>query len=102
MPSRIAIAGVVLLSPPAIWAWLLIDPARDRQVILPNEHFLVVTIVSILAMLVALLVVRSALQVEQYQVLLVALGFMSLAGFFSVHALSTPGVLTAAPGPVGG
>src|SRR5215211_6830729 len=91
------VATVAVLGPVLVWAWLLADPARDRQVILPNEHFLVVTIVAVLALLVALLVIRSALQIEQYQVLLIALGFMAVAGFFSVHALSTPGVLASVP-----
>ena len=97
------VAFPVWLLPLAVWGWLLADPARDQQYILPNEHFLVVTIVAVLALLVALLVVRSALRIEQYQVLLIALGFMAVAGFFSVHALSTPGVLASAPvGPAGG
>lgn len=97
-----AVAAVALLGPVVVWAWLLADPTRDRQVILPNEHFLVVTIVAVLALLVALLVIRSALQIEQYQVLLIALGFMAVAGFFSVHALSTPGVLASVPSASGG
>src|SRR5438094_4688251 len=92
------VAGVVTLVPAAAWAYLLANPEADRQLILPNEHFLVVTIVALLAAAVALLVARSALRMEQYQVLLIALGFMSVAGFFSVHALSTPGVLAAVPG----
>jgi adenylate cyclase len=36
-----------------------------------------------------------ALNQDQYQVLLIGLGFMSMAGFFAVHALSTPGVTLA-------
>jgi hypothetical protein len=50
-------------------------------VVLPSEHFLVVTMVSVLAVGVALLVVRTAHVMEQYQVLLIA----------AVHALVTPG-----------
>lgn len=81
----------------AVWGWLLAHPEQDRQLILPTEHFLVVTLVALLAVAVALLVVRSALRMEQYQVLLIALGFMAVAGFFTVHALSTPGMFAPAP-----
>ena len=50
---------------------------------------MIVTIVALLAAGVAVLV---ALQIEQYSVALIALGFMSMAGLFAVHALATPGV----------
>lgn len=71
--------------------WLLARPDLNSQLVLPSEHFLVVTLVSVLAVGVAFLVVRTALVMEQYQVLLIALGFMSMAGFFVIHALTTPG-----------
>ena len=74
-----------------LWLWLLANPSINAQVVLPSEHFLVVSMVSLLAAAIALLVVRIALVLEQYQVLLVALGFMTMAGFFAVHALATPG-----------
>ena len=70
---------------------MLARPDLNAQLVLPSEHFLVVTLVSVLAVGVALLVVRTALAMEQYQVLLIALGFMTMAGFFAVHALATPG-----------
>ncbi|MCA1643997.1 MAG: adenylate/guanylate cyclase domain-containing protein [Chloroflexi bacterium] len=79
-----------------IWIRLLVDPAVNTQVVLPVEHFLIVTLVSFLAIGVAFLVVRTAQLMEQYQVLLIGLGFLSMAGFFAVHALATPGVHTSA------
>src|SRR5919197_4369311 len=99
---RSVVLGPVLSCAPAlVWIWLLVDPRVNRAVVLPSEHFLIVTLVSLLAAGVALFVVRIALALEQYQVLLIALGFMSMAAFFTVHALATPGVHAgmAAPPP---
>jgi len=79
------------IAPSLVWVFLLANPNIDAQIVLPSEHFLVVSLVSLLAVAIALLVVRTALVMEQYQVLLVALGFMTMAGFFAVHALATPG-----------
>jgi adenylate cyclase len=82
------------IAPCAVWIWLFARPDLNGTLVLPSEHFLVVTLVSILAVGVAFLVVRTALVMEQYQVLLIALGFMSMAGFFAIHALATPGAHT--------
>jgi class 3 adenylate cyclase len=94
MTFRGWLALVLSAAPSVIWIWLLTRPDLNGQLVLPSEHFLVVTLVSVLAVGVALLVVRTALVMEQYQVLLIALGFMSMAGFFAVHALATPGAHT--------
>src|SRR5438270_4301717 len=91
MSTRGWLALVLSIAPSAVWVWLLARPDLNAQLVLPSEHFLVVTLVSVLAVGVALLVVRTALAMEQYQVLLIALGFMTMAGFFAVHALATPG-----------
>jgi len=82
------------VAPSAVWIWLLARPDLNSQLVLPSEHFLVVTLISVLAVGIAFLVVRTALVMEQYQVLLIALGFMSMAGFFTIHALATPGAHT--------
>jgi hypothetical protein len=84
------LALALSFAPVLVWIRLLLDPSLNAQVVLPGEHFLVVTLVSLLAIGVAFLVVRIALLMEQYQVLLIALGFMSMACFFAVHALATP------------
>jgi adenylate cyclase len=83
------LAALVVVAPAVAFAWLLLDARRNQLFAFPIEHFLIVTVVSLLALGVALLV---ALQMEQYSVVLIALGFMSMGGLFSVHALSTPGV----------
>ncbi|MBI2910825.1 MAG: HD-GYP domain-containing protein [Chloroflexi bacterium] len=86
----------------AFW-WLLANPRRNLELPVPVEHFVIVTLVSLLALVVALLVARAATQIEQYRVLFLALGFMSMAGLFAVHGLATPGViLPASDGGYGG
>lgn len=82
-----------MLSPLALLAWLLADPVANRPWTIPVEHLVITTNVSLIALLVAVLVARSALQVRHYPTLLIALGFASLAGIFAVHGLSTPGVV---------
>src|SRR5258708_30804114 len=91
MSTRAWLVFALSVAPSAVWIWLLARPDLNGQLVLPSEHFLVVTLVSVLAVGVAFLVVRTALVMEQYQVLLIALGFMSMAGFFAIHAIATPG-----------
>jgi adenylate cyclase len=79
--------------PLLVFAGLMLAPASNRELSLPMPHFFIVTNISLLAAGVALLVARAALQMEQVRVLLVALGFMSMAALFAVHALATPGIL---------
>src|SRR5438105_2453002 len=84
-----SLAAVTVTAPLIVIAWLGVDPKHNPNFVFPTDHFLIVTLVSLLASGVAVLV---ALQMEQYRVALVALGFTAMAGFFSVHALATPGV----------
>src|SRR5258708_38414290 len=91
MSTRAWLVFALSVAPSAVWIWLLARPDLNGQLVLPSEHCLVVTLVSVLAVGVAFLVVRTALVMEQYQVLLIALGFMTMAGFFAVHAIATPG-----------
>jgi len=83
----------LVLSPTIVLATVLADPSRNEPWFVPTEHLVITTNVSIVAMLVAILVARAALQVGHYRSLLVALGFLCMAGIFAVHGLSTPGVL---------
>ena len=62
------LAAIVLLGPAITFGWLAANPERDRLFIMPSEHFMVVTVVALLAVGVALLVIRVALRMEQYQV----------------------------------
>ncbi|HZU75430.1 MAG TPA: HD-GYP domain-containing protein [Dehalococcoidia bacterium] len=98
---RTALALLVALVPGAVLLWLLQHPGQNPAVVVPTQHFLIVSTVSLVALGVAALVTIAALQIEQYRVLLLGLGFMSMAGLFAVHALSTPGIFgNAAPAHV--
>ncbi len=92
-PWRPLAALLAVLAPLAVLDWLLGDPIANRPWTIPIEHLVVTTNVALIAMLVAVLVARSALQVRHYPTLLIALGFLSMAGIFTVHGLSTPGVI---------
>ena len=91
--TRRSLLPVLVALPSVAIAWLLTHPDANLDLSAPVEHVVIVTNVSVLALLVALLVARSALQLGQYRILLLALGFMTMAGIFAVHGLTTPGVL---------
>ncbi|MBM2812522.1 MAG: adenylate/guanylate cyclase with Chase sensor [Chloroflexi bacterium] len=81
------------LTPLGILSWLLTHPRQNFEVLVPRDHFMIVTAVSFLAVFVAVLVVRSAFQIGEFRSLLLALGLMIMAGLFGVHGLTTPGIL---------
>jgi class 3 adenylate cyclase len=82
-----------VVSPSVVLAILLADPARNTPVVIPVEHFVITTNVSVVALLVAIFVARAALDGGHYRSLLIAVGFLCMAGIFAVHGLSTPDVL---------
>ncbi len=84
--------AVALLLPMALLKWLLDHPRQNHEVLVPIEHLAIVTNVAVLALILAVLLARSAVESRQYPVLFVSLGFMSMAGLFAVHAIATPGV----------
>ena len=84
---------LLTLSPLLVLAWLLESPDANASLNVPVEHLIITTNVSLIALLIAVLTARAALQVRSYPTLLIAVGFMCLAGVFAVHGLSTPGVL---------
>ncbi|MDE3074991.1 MAG: adenylate/guanylate cyclase domain-containing protein [Chloroflexota bacterium] len=88
----LAALGLVVI-PLSIIFWLMRYPASDPTPSVAFAHLVIVTNVSFLALIVAVLVARSALEQRAFRVLFLALGFLSMAGFFSVHALATPDVL---------
>ncbi len=83
----------LILSPSAVLAWLLASPSANQPWADAAQHFVITSNVSVVMLFVAVLTARAALQVRHHPTLLVALGFMSMAGIFAVHGLSTPGVL---------
>src|SRR5205807_3502962 len=82
-----------LLFPAGIFAWLAAHPASDPGVIVPRQHFFIVTVASLLAFGLAILLAIAAVQIAQYRVLFFCLGFMAMGGIFAVHGIDTPGIL---------
>jgi putative nucleotidyltransferase with HDIG domain len=80
-------------------------PAVNLTIDIPIQHFYIVSAVALLALMVAILLAVSAAQLQHYKLLLLSIGFMAMAGLFSVHGLATPGVLVPASteyGPAAG
>jgi len=77
----------------AVFTWLLFHPSQDLSVVVPQQHFAIVTAVSLLAFGLAFYLAVAALQIAQYRVLFLALGFMAMGGLFAVHGIMTPGIL---------
>jgi len=82
-----------LLFPIGIFAWLLAHPQADPSLVIPRQHFIIVTTVSLLAFGLAVLLAVAAVQIAQYRVLFMCLGFMAMGGIFAVHGVDTPGIL---------
>jgi hypothetical protein len=93
IPWRPLVLLLLVLSPTLVLAVLLADPPRNTSLFIPVEHFVITTNVSVVALLVAIFVARAALGAGHYRSLLVAVGFLCMAGIFMVHGLSTPDVL---------
>lgn len=90
---RSSLAAAAVLSPLAVLGWLLATPEANRPWSDAAQHFVITSNVAVVMLMVAVLTARAALGVRHYPTLLVALGFMAMAGIFTVHGLSTPGVL---------
>lgn len=65
----------------------------DPRLAAPTTHFYLVSIVATLATLVAVVIGEAGRRLRNQQVLLLALAFISLGGFFMLHGLSTPGFI---------
>lgn len=79
--------------PLGVLAYVLVPPASEIRLDDRVQHFAITTNVSLIAASVAVAVMRAALDARHWPSVLVALGFLSLAGIFAVHGLATPGVL---------
>ena len=91
-PWTIIVAAAIAV-PLGALAYLLTPPASDVRLDDAVQHFAVTTNVSLIAAAMSIAVMRSALDRSHWPSALVGLGFLSLAGIFAVHGLSTPGVL---------
>ena len=61
--------------------------------VVPYQHFYIVSAVAGIAALVAAALALATIQIGLYRVLFLCLGFMSLCAIFAVHGLTTPGIL---------
>ncbi|MDQ6423191.1 HD-GYP domain-containing protein [Paenibacillus sp. LHD-117] len=81
-----------LLLPLVLYVWLQSTP-YDGMIKAPHEHFYVVSLVSVLALAVAAAVGIVAIRIRNSKVSFLSLAYVSLAGMFILHGLSTPGFL---------
>lgn len=59
----------------------------------PYQHFYIVSIISLLAAVIAAALAIATVQIGLYRVLFMCLGFMSMGVIFAVHGMTTPGIL---------
>lgn len=85
--------GAAVAVPLGLLVYFLTPPLSAVRLDDAVQHFAITTNISLIAAAVSIAVMRSALDARHWPSVLVAIGFMSLAGIFAVHGLSTPGVL---------
>jgi adenylate cyclase len=94
-PSRLRPAVWVLhLSLPALGLWLLIaEPGADVRWERHEAHFGLVFTTALIAAGIGALIAHAARRHNDARIFLVACAFLASAGFFAVHALTTPMIL---------
>ncbi|MDR7416391.1 MAG: HD domain-containing phosphohydrolase [Armatimonadota bacterium] len=98
---RRALAGLLVASPLGGILLLVAQPSWDVRVEAPVAHFYVVTLVSLVGFGLSAAVLRASRRVADARALWLGLGFLSISGFFLVHALTTPHVLVGPNATVG-
>lgn len=74
--------------------WLLFTaPNSDPTLAAPQMHFWIVSVTSLLAAALALIVGIAGARAQDARVVYLAAGFAGMAGLFALHGLSTPGVM---------
>ena len=92
-PLRPAV-WVLHLSLPILGLWLLIEePGADLRWEHHDAHFALVLSTAVIAALIGALIAGAARRHNDARIFLVACAFLASAGFFAVHALTTPMVL---------
>src|SRR5215467_12804710 len=89
--AGVALAGA-FVAVPASFIFLAVARGGDL-VIVPEQHFLIVSAVSLLAALMAAILAVTTIQLGLYRVLLLCLGYVAMGAIFAVHGLTTPGIL---------
>jgi signal transduction histidine kinase len=94
---------VLLAAGPLILLTLVWDRALDQAIIHdPLVHVLITLVASMLGVILALLVLYVAHRAQDGRVFLVSMGFLSAAGIFITHSISTPNVLMSGRGSATG
>lgn len=88
-PPALVIIGIAV---PASLVMLAMAGGGGTLVV-PYQHFYVVSAISILAAVIAATLAIATVQIGLYRVLFLCLGFMSMGAIFAVHGLATPGIL---------
>ncbi len=84
---------IVLLLPLAIYGTLRSFGSMDATVHTPAGHFYIVSVVAVLAFVMALFVGIAGIRMRNVKVTLIAMAYVSLAEIFILHGLATPGLL---------
>jgi HD-GYP domain-containing protein (c-di-GMP phosphodiesterase class II) len=93
---------VLLVGSPLVGILLLAaQPRWDVRVEAPVAHFYVVTLVSLVGFGLSAAVLQATGRMADVRALWLGLGFLSISGFFLVHALATPHVLVGPNATVG-
>lgn len=82
-----------ILLPLFLYIFLRVVPALDPTIGTPLFHFQIVSITSLISLLISIAIGVAGARKRNLQVIYVSLAFISLAGLFSVHGLSTPGYI---------
>ena len=85
--------ALLAAAPAAVFLVLRTNAALDFEVRSPEGHFYIVSVVASINVALGLIAVFAALRTRSVRVLLLAMAFVSMAGIFAVHGLSTPGFL---------
>ena len=92
LPQTVAWALLAIL--PA-GAFALLQNRADLNVELaaPAGHFYIVSAVAVIAVALSVIALVAAARTPDLRLLLLALAFVSMAGIFAVHGLTTPGFI---------
>jgi HD-GYP domain-containing protein (c-di-GMP phosphodiesterase class II) len=97
--DRIELAATLTLLalPLVLFFYLLQNPALDPLIVVPLQHFYIVTAASVAALGLAVLLATVSVVSRQPRTFLTAAAFLAIAGIFSVHGLATPDVVVHEP-----
>ncbi|GGG66170.1 HD-GYP domain-containing protein [Paenibacillus radicis (ex Gao et al. 2016)] len=80
--------------PLAIYIGLRSTSPLDADIHSPHGHFYIVSIVSLIALVVAVAIGISAIRIRNLKISFLSLAYVSLAALFTLHGMSTPGFLS--------